>query len=108
MTCAECNSCKKGWFKSRPEDYVCIGVKHPFLIRDINVECTEYPELRRDRYYPRIKVKAKRVDVEIVKHGKWLINSDGYYPYCSECKSEPDSGKMTKYCSECGAKMDKK
>ena len=39
------------------------------------------------------------------KRGKWEINSDGYYPYCSECKGEPDNGKMTKYCPNCGADM---
>ena len=48
------------------------------------------------------------IDVQPVKHGKWLICSDGYYPYCSECRNEPKSGIMTKYCPECGAKMDKK
>lgn len=37
--------------------------------------------------------------------GKWLINSDGYYPYCSECKAEPKSGEMTDFCPKCGAKM---
>ncbi len=47
-------------------------------------------------------------DVVEVRHGKWLINSDGYYPYCSECKEEPEGDKMTKYCPYCGAKMDKK
>lgn len=45
-------------------------------------------------------------DVTLVKHGKWLINSDGYYPYCSECRSEPDGGKMSRYCPNCGARMD--
>lgn len=38
--------------------------------------------------------------------GKWLINSDGYYPYCSECKAEPKSGEMTDFCPKCGAKME--
>ena len=47
-------------------------------------------------------------DVEPVKHGRWLINSDGYYPYCSECKCEPDGRKMSKHCPNCGAKMDGK
>lgn len=37
--------------------------------------------------------------------GKWLINPDGYYPYCSECGAEPEGRKMTKFCSECGADM---
>ena len=51
--------------------------------------------------------EAPAADVEPVRHGKWLINSDGYYPYCSECKEEPKSGIMTHYCPNCGAKMDK-
>ena len=38
------------------------------------------------------------------KHGQWLINCDGYYPYCSRCGHEP--AKMTKYCGGCGAEMD--
>lgn len=46
MKCKECNSCEKGWFASKPNEYVCIGVKHPFVISDINAECTEYPEKR--------------------------------------------------------------
>ena len=41
-----------------------------------------------------------------VRHGRWIINSDGYYPQCSECMSEPRGREMTKYCGECGAKMD--
>lgn len=46
MKCKECKCCKKGWFASKPNDYVCIGVKHPFVISDINVECTEYEVYR--------------------------------------------------------------
>lgn len=45
-------------------------------------------------------------DVVEVKHGEWVINSDGYYPYCSICETEPKNGVMSKYCPECGAKMD--
>lgn len=36
----------------------------------------------------------------------WIICSDGYYPYCSNCKTEPKSGIMSKYCPECGRKME--
>lgn len=46
MKCIECDSCRKGWDESRPEDYMCIGVKHPFVIPDVSAECTEYPEKR--------------------------------------------------------------
>ena len=46
MKCKECECCKKGWFKSKPDAYVCTGVKEPFVIEDINIECTEYNEYR--------------------------------------------------------------
>lgn len=46
MKCVECNACVKGYFKSEPDTYVCIGVKHPFKIKNIHAECTEYPEKR--------------------------------------------------------------
>jgi hypothetical protein len=39
------------------------------------------------------------------KHGEWRIHSDGYFPYCSHCCEEPQSGLLTKYCSNCGAEM---
>ncbi len=40
------------------------------------------------------------------RHGRWIICSDGYYPYCSECTKEPQGKEMTDYCPNCGAKMD--
>lgn len=43
---------------------------------------------------------------ESMKHGRWEINCDGYYPYCSNCKNEPQGREMTLYCPNCGAKMD--
>ena len=51
----------------------------------------------------------KRVPVEDVVpvvHAKWIICSDGYYPYCANCKREPQGRTMTKFCPNCGAKMD--
>ncbi len=45
-------------------------------------------------------------EVEEVRHAKWEISCDGYYPYCSHCKTEPKNGVMSKRCPECGAKMD--
>lgn len=45
---------------------------------------------------------------DAVVHAKWEINCDGYFPYCSNCKNEPENGKMSKYCPECGAIMDGK
>ena len=40
-----------------------------------------------------------------VRHGHWIISSDGYYPCCSRCNTEPKGG-LSHYCPECGAKMD--
>lgn len=45
-------------------------------------------------------------DAAPVVHARWEINPDGYYPYCSNCKAEPKSGKMTPTCPNCGARMD--
>lgn len=39
------------------------------------------------------------------RKGRWLINSDGYYPYCSICYNEPQNRVMTEYCPNCGAYM---
>ena len=49
-------------------------------------------------------VNAPTIEPERPK-GEWIINSDGYYPYCSECRMEPKSGDMTDFCPNCGADM---
>lgn len=41
-----------------------------------------------------------------VKHSKWEISFDGYYPYCLECGYRPDRDKLTEYCPQCGSIMD--
>ena len=41
MKCIECDHCKKGWFPNQPSSYVCTGVKHPFVVENVNRECTE-------------------------------------------------------------------
>lgn len=43
MKCKNCSCSKKGWFRWAPNEYVCTGVKEPFVINDYeNAECTEY------------------------------------------------------------------
>lgn len=43
MKCRDCSHAKRGWFKSVPDAYVCIGVKEPFVISNYpDAECTEY------------------------------------------------------------------
>ena len=53
------------------------------------------------RFFDRLRMTSGGVS----RKGKWLINPDGYFPYCSECKAEPEGRKMTKFCPECGADM---
>lgn len=76
MKCKDCEACRKGFFSSKPEAYVCIGVKEPFVIDDINVERTEYScvtlPLRREVYvkqYP-------------------YVNDTGIYVPCEEYVQE--------------------
>ena len=55
MKCKDCDCChltsrtrwdaQKQCFK-KVEVYECWGVREPFEIKDINTECTEYPEKR--------------------------------------------------------------
>lgn len=64
MKCIECESCVKGFFKNQPELYACIGVKHPYIIRDINQECAEYPELKEKNGYD-FKIPKTQKVIEI-------------------------------------------
>ena len=40
------------------------------------------------------------------KKAHWNINPDGYYPQCSNCGAEPESGKLEYICRTCGAVME--
>jgi hypothetical protein len=74
MKCIECGCCTKGFFKCEPEAYACLGVKEPFVIKDVNVECTEYPEMREEKTIG--KVNVYRI------HGKDYVpyvDDDGIY-----------------------------
>lgn len=60
MKCKDCDSCRKGFWASKPEAYICIGVKEPFEVTDINHECTEYPEKNKNTS-PKIEPEDKVV-----------------------------------------------
>lgn len=74
MKCKDCEACKIGWFESKPNEYVCIGAKEPFVISDINVECTEYPEYRNKR--TNSEIKKLRLDGEYYAS---YVGDDGIY-----------------------------
>lgn len=46
--------------------------------------------------------KIPAADVRENHNAEWLINPNGYYPYCSKCKREPQGRVMTDYCPNCG------
>ena len=50
-------------------------------------------------------LRLPAADVKPVLRARWEICSDGYYPYCSNCKNEPQGRVMTDFCPYCGADM---
>lgn len=78
MKCRECSGCYKGYFASQPESYVCISVREPFVIDNINAECPEYPEKRRQlKLCPFCGCEA-----EYREHGGW------WAVHCTNCLAQ--------------------
>ena len=49
-------------------------------------------------------------ETTVEEMGIWIINPDGWYPYCSKCGYEPEWSKednRTPTCPNCGRKMRK-
>lgn len=45
IKCKDCSSCHKGYFKSQSDEYICIGVKEPFVISNYtDAGCTVYKD----------------------------------------------------------------
>lgn len=93
--------------KDEEDQFVCevrqaIGynIDKSELIKALNYDRDQY-----DKGYQDGKLAAYRQAESEKRKGCWLINSDGYFPYCSICNNEPKNRIMTKYCGECGAKM---
>lgn len=94
MKCKDCKACKKGWFSSDPDEYVCIGVKEPFAINDINAECTEYKD-KHDMTVIEYVCKNFTKE-EIIK--KFMLGSCvNYFGVETEFSQEPCDGN----CEDC-------
>lgn len=71
----------------------------------------EIEDLKKARWYLDRRIKeleeseTETIENEHIKTAHWIISSDGYYPYCSNCKNEPNGKEMTEYCPKCGYKM---
>lgn len=126
LKCKNCNACKKGFFKSQPNKYVCIGTKEPFIINDIERFCTEYPEKYNDK-----KWSWNETDNENWTHGtfdtkeeaiqnalsckEWIeksLSTNNPIVYIGECelvplRTDPDPDRIMEelnqaYCDDSG------
>ena len=91
-----CPFCGKEPVRSHPQP-------SEFIIQCGNPECRVRVYAVDNFDLPVESWNTRAEEPERVAH--WNINCDGYYPYCSRCKSEPPGREMSKYCPSCGAKM---
>lgn len=71
-------------------------------------DCTDLPRAKHWDGHTEADAEVRLMSLKPErKKGHWFIDSDGYYPYCSECRTEPNSGHMTDFCPNCGADMRK-
>ena len=98
MKCRECSACAKDWFPSKPGAYVCIGVPEPFIIDDINHECTEYKTSS--------GLKEKKIMIGL----ETKLNSCpkcGGRPICdSRCQWHDGQEEIRIKCLDCGLELD--
>lgn len=78
-------------------------IKKSIAIAIVSDSADMYP-FEKNEAIRRIEDSAP-ADVAPVVHAKWVICSDGYYPYCSNCSEGPKGG-LSSFCPHCGAKMD--
>lgn len=97
-----------GWLGGLKEAIVAIvelpSVQPESKLDEWCTDCKEYDHEKHccPRFNRVIREALKEAQLER-KKGEWLINSDGYYPYCSECKRSPEF--TTDFCPYCGADM---
>ena len=99
MKCKDCDACYKGYFESRPNKYVCIGVYEPFVIRNINNECTEYKDLKESELW-----SWNEVDDDTWTHGTFNSREEALKDaICSieDVRSYLDTDDPTIYLGKC-------
>ena len=94
--------------KNKVDDLIETAVKfiqrYPGTI-DINQVLDEV--IKDIKELPTVEIPESKTGGNIGKEGKWIINCDGYYPYCSLCGEEPNikhSEELPPYCPYCGAR----
>lgn len=76
MKCKDCNACRKGFWASKPEAYICIGVPEPFEIYDIDRECTEYPEKNVEELATDVCGEKMRKIENLTIDDIWIISNE--------------------------------
>lgn len=108
MKCMDCDACKQGFFKSKPEMYVCTGTKEPFVIENIGHECTEYPDrkIRMESKYMKEVIKTL-IEKEQVSHPSHYGGENNPYEARKVIKAwglNFNLGNVAKYISRAGKK----
>lgn len=135
MKCINCNCCRKGWFDYAPDAYVCTGVKNPFIIYNVEDECTEYLDKRnaatvqdaivhfkygithdifKEPVTSYAKLAVEALEKSERKHGHWYLLDEcsNAGVYCSVCNKKvyrehyANVHPKSKFCPNCGAIMD--
>lgn len=81
MKCKNCSCCNKGFFEWNPDAYVCVGVPEHFVIRDIDVECTEYPEDNEDTVLAEKSVTSDPIKTYVMDDGIYIPDAYDYMGY---------------------------
>lgn len=74
MKCKDCKALHQVFYDEEKTqcDYICWGVKEPFVIDDINSECTEYPEKAIDEI-------VKTPDFDFTNAPKFYVDDKGIW-----------------------------
>lgn len=105
MRCKDCDGCKLGYFKSKPDKYVCTRVKHPFIVENIDHECTEYPE-RKD-LVSKTEIDFMKDAYQAANHPSHYGGEDNTYEARKVIKAWElnfNTGNVAKYLSRAGKK----
>lgn len=94
----EINKTVEGAIVSEVQEKLHIEINVRELKKALAYDRKQY-EKGFDDGFARAEKKNKKAE------GHWVICSDGYYPYCSECNKEPPGRVMSAFCPNCGARM---
>jgi len=105
VKCKDCDGCKLGYFKSKPDEHVCTATKEPFIIENVEHECTEYPERR--NLVSQTEVGFMKDAYQAANHPSHYGGEDNTYEARKVIKAwglNFNTGNVAKYLSRAGKK----